>query len=238
MNEKHILIKNSMFEKLQRLGIPFIDEMFTKLLDELTCGVTSSVLSYKKDSEIKNLKIAIDELNKEYRSLYRSLKKLKDDETDYVEKRIMPIILDNILREEEEKKIKIIINGFESIVENLTKKDIILTYYDILRGLRAIDLEVFAMIKQANDFEKIENNEYVCKYIFNKLEQYNLISIFNPSLISNSDSWKGQPIRVKELVKKYQFNTTELGDEFIKFFKLSVGHPMLYFDSANSNNVN
>lgn len=116
---------------------------------------------------------------------------------------IFPIVIERLYEENEEDKVKLIINGFEHIVDNsLNDEHLILTYYDILKELRLAEIK--RLMEHTIEFDKWSQPAYkgpvslvfsdqtldemaLRQYIDNKLEKNGLI---HPLIESSAPSPK------------------------------------------------
>lgn len=100
---------------------------------------------------------------------------------DFIQERIGPIILSDLIEEHEDSKIVYILNGFENIFinENINES-LIINYYDTLRILRYADvrkLYFYSAITEDN-FESSEEElelQGLSQQIYSKLERLHLI---------------------------------------------------------------
>src|SRR5690554_5027469 len=53
---------------------------------------------------------------------------------EYIQERIFPIVLENLIEEHEDAKINLILNGFENVfIEEKTNESVVINFFDTLR---------------------------------------------------------------------------------------------------------
>lgn len=100
---------------------------------------------------------------------------------EFIQEKIGPIILSDLIEEHEDSKINYLLNGFENVfIEKNTNESLIINYLDTLRQLRYIDVKYlchFAHIEE-NDKSKYQEGskeEALYLQIYTKLERLYLI---------------------------------------------------------------
>lgn len=100
---------------------------------------------------------------------------------EYIQERIGPIVLSDLIEEHEDAKIVYILNGFEHVfINENTNESQIINYFDTLRNLRYEDLRLlyfYAAITTDNPFESAKSPELIGlqRQIYFKLERLYLI---------------------------------------------------------------
>lgn len=167
------------------------DLIFEGIAGQVAPGIVALRLAYKQKQMEKRVNIAIDLLGNRVDSVIKHLGKLNEEEYRFVEESVFPLVLENIIEESEEEKIKYILNGFESVIQDkITDEEIVLSYLDVLKDLRIIDIK--HLLKQTTEYrdqlsketlkleidlsEKGQRRSALTNYIHNKLEQLGLIS--------------------------------------------------------------
>lgn len=181
----------------------------------------SSIINYYKFYRMGK---RIDELDKKIVRMELKINELSDKDYNFLRQKAFPVMLENLFDEQQEEKVQLILNGFESIIENhITDEDKVFTFYDVLEGLRAHEIKrLMQHTKEYREMliknpEKLKlnfdispegnNNRAFLQYIDNKLESLGLIELtvydhgdFDPS--------RG-PI-------------TTFGENFIDFLKVKI----------------
>lgn len=204
-------------------GIPIKNVIGTEAIQGVGL-LTSGIYNYQAIRAQRN----IDSFREE-------LSKLKDNIIDnqktinYIKNTLVPITLDGVVNESQSEKIKYIVNGIKTTVndDSLQFDDITVIYYDILNELRVADIKMLFRIynkKCKADSAEI-NGEFVTtdedafdRYILNKLKDKSLITmpVLNGELVG-----KGLGI-----VGIDSLNITKLGSNFIQFFKVNYEESM------------
>lgn len=200
--------KDIFLEKGVEVGSAII---FDGIAGQVIPGVVGLRMDYKQKQMEKRLNIGIGLLIERVNQLEEDMRKLNDTEYRFVEESVFPLVFENIINESEEEKIKYIINGFESVIQDkITDQEIVLSYLDVLKALRLIDIE--HLFKQTSEYRKqlpkkglkleIDLSEMgkrrtaLTQYIYNKLEQLGLIQTITVDEISPEDG----------LVTKFGYN--------------------------------
>jgi hypothetical protein len=112
------------------------------ILGQIASGLVTAKLSYKQKRFEENVTLALNELKKR---VERIEKALNDDNYQFVQNNLFPIMFDYVIEESEKEKISIIINGFENAMQSKYNNDeqLIRTYFDILKELRINELMFF-----------------------------------------------------------------------------------------------
>ncbi|XCA82164.1 hypothetical protein ABKJ26_07975 [Exiguobacterium mexicanum] len=147
---------------------------------------------------------------------------------------VFPIILKQMIQEPQEDKIKLVIDGFEYLIEkNITDLDMIYLYYDVLHSLRDADI-----IFMTNNFINFHDNKTESSkslrmekdiqrninfYITNKLVSLGLVILkIDKNPITYEELKKGNNRNVgyesamRFDIEKYEL--TPFGESFIDFF--------------------
>ncbi|WP_233004449.1 hypothetical protein [Exiguobacterium aurantiacum] len=178
------------------------------------------------DHQIQNIKMKLD----------------ASDESIIFKEEIFPIIIKKMLDEPQEEKIKIIIDGFEHIVDrNISEQEIIFHYYDVLEGLRMADIVFMCsnyFVKKekssreevahlSSESEEVLAQKHIERYMANKLVRLGL-------LIEKADEEQMTYDVLKELTRNRtgyeyaakftinQYELTPFGFNFIDFFKFDT----------------
>ncbi|AMV09864.1 hypothetical protein GT3570_02740 [Geobacillus thermoleovorans] len=111
-------------------------------LGQLVLGVVAAKLSYKQKGFEENVTIALNGLKKRDE---RVEKALNDDNYQFVQNILFPIMFDYVIDESEKEEISIIINVFDNAMQPKYNNDeqLIRIYFDILKELRINELMFF-----------------------------------------------------------------------------------------------
>lgn len=141
----------------------------------------------------------------------------KETEIEFIQDKALPFILKNIAEEEQDEKIKILTNGFESVIyDSMYNEDSLYEYYDVLKSLRIKDIARMIQLYNAEfkdqETYNIGNFEFdgtSLEYIDNKLEQLGI----RRTVIFDDGTWESE-------IKKEEISSfTDFGQRFIKFFR-------------------
>ena len=168
------------------------DILIEGVVGQLAPGIISVRNAYKQRQLEESLIITISEINHKVDILSERIEDLSNEELAFVEKEVFPVFFDHVLEEPEKGKIKYFISGFETIIEHkFREKDLILSYFDVLRSLRIN--EIGRLISQTPEYrmkvysedagytlnseiiDQLQDKSAFIKYMDNKLEQLGLI---------------------------------------------------------------
>lgn len=79
----------------------------------------------------------------------------------YIDERIFPIVLEDLIEEHEESKIQLILNGFENtFIEKKNEESVVLNYFDTLRSLRYLDIKrLLYLAGESNEYNFVGQEE-------------------------------------------------------------------------------
>lgn len=222
---------NTLFLKLYNSSF---NQNFESLPSLLELGVNLIPIADRVYSEYQMRKI-----NKQLKSMQTKIESIVvklDASADALlyKQEVFPVILKQMIQEPQEDKIKLIIDGFEYLIEkNITDLDMIYLYYDVLHSLRDADI-----IFMTNNFINFHDNQTESSkslrmendiqmninfYITNKLVNLGLVILKvdkNPvtyeELKKGNNRNVGYESAVKFDIGKYEL--TPFGESFINFF--------------------
>lgn len=177
-------------------------------------GATPVLSNVIQNVKIRNLKRGLKELNNVVTTMSITLNETQEK---FIQEKALPLILKNIMQEEQEEKIKILVNGFESIInDSMYEEDSLYEFYDVLNSLRTKEIARLLQMYN-NEFQNQETYNIgnflfdgtSLEYIDNKLVQLGLRKVY----IINAGTY-GALKSPKEGT-----NFTDFGKYFIKFFK-------------------
>jgi len=132
---------------------------------------------------------------------------------DYINQRIFPIVITDLIEEHEDAKITLILNGYENVfINESTNESIIINYSDTLRGLRYADIMRFFYLANATEtysfYPRDSEENALVRNIDNKLDRLGLIKIFTRV---------GESKGLEFDTDKDKINLTMYGDRFLRF---------------------
>ncbi len=127
----------------------------------------------RAERRIKEHAIQLQRINKLFSSNIIS--------AEFIQEKVGPIVLSDLIEEHEDAKLNYILNGFENIfIDQNTNESIILNYFDTLRSLRYEDIKwlyYYAAIteKPIEDIKKNSREKSFFQQIYTKLERFYLV---------------------------------------------------------------
>lgn len=112
-------------------------------------GVSGAVQNYKRTRFEKNIKTFTEELQTKIEDIRVNLESKSDEQKIQIDQ-LFQFVLDYVIDEQQEEKIQYMVNGFVNITEHdHVSTDFVLTYYDVLKELRMIDIAVLRFMYNA-----------------------------------------------------------------------------------------
>lgn len=134
--------------------------------------VATAISSYAQKRFEDNVSIMIEELKNRVDNLEKKLKNYSPDEIKLLTHKIFPLVWDYSADEVQTEKVKMIVNGFEYIVEQkLLDQERVLELYDTLKTLRVNDIKTFISIEEGKCYEKMSNR------IVNRIANLGIVDI-------------------------------------------------------------
>lgn len=150
-------------------GGQLLEATIDGLLGQVASGLVSFKLSYKQKRFEENTKLALVALYQRQQRIEARLDSLPADCVDFVANTAFPLTFDYVIDESESEKIELLINGFESVIENKIKnQSIILTYNDVLKELRFDEIKELLRFDHRNPDSKLDMSEL--KELFSSLD--------------------------------------------------------------------
>lgn len=160
----------------------------------------------------------------------------KDDKfVQFLQEKVFPFILEDMMNEAQDEKIEFLINGFENIINReFTDQDKIIAYCDVLRQLRIDELKRLITYTQEykrlglsnikhlhpnatkEEYEEYYENKAYARYIDNRLINLGLIEI---ELSAKGSTW-GDLSKVTNPSNASK-RITSFGLRLIRFFDLT-----------------
>ncbi|MFY0800936.1 hypothetical protein [Peribacillus frigoritolerans] len=99
------------------------------LIFDVGVAATPVVSNFVQGLQIRNLKNVLKEIDKVIQTMNVTF---KEHEEKFIQEKTLPLILKNAIQEEQEEKISIMVNGFESIIyDSMYEEDDLYEYYDV-----------------------------------------------------------------------------------------------------------
>lgn len=143
-------------------------------------GISGAVQGYKRARFERNITAFAEEL-------YSNIDKLRENlETKNVEQKkkidqLYNFVMDYVMDEQQEEKIQYMVNGFVKITNHeKVSDDFILTYYDVLKELRMVDISVLRLMYNSRyvfDEDSNETFQDVMERHGISYEQYNSVRV-------------------------------------------------------------
>lgn len=117
-------------------------ELLVDTLGSLIPGGSGAIQSYKRTRFENNIKAFTEELHSKVEAIRINLESKSDKQKLQIDQ-LFQYVLDYVIDEQQEEKIHYMVNGFVNITKHeYVSTDFVLTYYDVLKELRMIDLAV------------------------------------------------------------------------------------------------
>lgn len=128
-------------------------------VSSLVPGLSGAISGYKRARFERNIKRFSEELAQRVDEIKSNLEKKSEEQKSKIDQ-LFTYVLDYIIDEQQEEKIKYMVNGFVTLTEHeRITDDFVLTYYDILKDLRMVDLSVLKLMYSSNYNIDVENTE-------------------------------------------------------------------------------
>lgn len=211
------------------------------LLGAVAPRINGAYISYKQHRFERNIKRLIGELSSRIDVLeenYRALNEYKQKEYQDV---YIEMLLDSIVDERQEEKIKMGVSGFISLMNNDSNENIMQIFFDTLTELTVLDIDTLKMYSFQSDtnWKDIEKKYGIdadrIKLVKEKLVRYGLLSRKNDIIRDNNqkeivdylkaceaDSKRKNPhgVKLSSKVKKVEdsesYRITTLGNGFLR----------------------
>lgn len=198
-------------------AVMLIDSLANGLLGTFATGLYATKTSYQFKRLEKNIKVAIEELNKRVEKLEQYI---TDENEEILKNQLLPTFWDFVIEEKESEKIQLFVNGLES---SLTKEEIdsemMYVYFDTLKQMRMKDIMSFQNV--------FINKNY--KITFKNIEgEFGLKAVFEGENIAYHSYLTSKLISLGLIVLVVingngtideHYSVTELGESLIKYFK-------------------
>lgn len=138
-----------------------IGELAVDSMSSLIPGVSGAVQGYKRKRFEENITNFVNQLLAHLEQVNKNLE-FKTTEQKIKVDQLFNIVMDYVIDEPQEEKIKYMVNGFVDLTshENVSE-DFVLTYYDVLKELRMVDISVLRlMYKSKYEFYREPNETF------------------------------------------------------------------------------
>ncbi|KML36384.1 hypothetical protein [Cytobacillus firmus] len=124
----------------------FIGEIAIDTGASLIPGLSGAISGYKRARFERNIKNFTVELSSRMDEIRINLENKTEEQKIKIEN-LYNYVMDYVIDEQQEEKIEFMVNGFVNITEHdQITDDFVLTYYDVLKDLRMVDLSVLRLM--------------------------------------------------------------------------------------------
>lgn len=126
-----------------------IGEIAVDTASSLVPGLSGAVTGYKRIRFEQNIKKFAEELNERVQEISIHFEEKTEEQKKKIDQ-LFQFVLDYVIDEPQEEKIKYMVNGFLSLTKHeKISDDFVLTYYDVLKELRIVDISVLRLMYQS-----------------------------------------------------------------------------------------
>lgn len=174
-------------------------------------------LSYKQHRFERNIKRLIEELNERVVTLENNYSKLNDEIKSEYNSKFVEMLLDNVIDERQEDKIRWNTNGFISLMNNEINENIMQIFFDTLSELTILDIDTLRMYSSLSDInwhdieDKYGIDTYQLKLIKEKLVRFGLLSRKNDLIRDRNND------EIVEYLKKLETDSKKKKPQGVKF---------------------
>ena len=171
-------------------------------------GISGAVQSYKRVRFEKNIKTFTEELHSKIEEVRLNLESKTFEQKEQIDQ-LFQYVLDYVIDEQQEEKIQYMVNGFVNITEHdHVSNDFILTYYDVLKELRMVDISVLRLMSAS-------------RYVFDQesRETYRDIMYRHGISYEQYEAVRRNLLRIGVLTTRTDLNITDDLKEISKTFK-------------------
>ncbi|RDI44050.1 hypothetical protein [Falsibacillus pallidus] len=185
-----------------------VGDMLVDSASSLIPGVSGAVQGYKRARFERNIRTFTEELHSKIEEIRVNLEHKTDQQKEKIDQ-LFNFVMDYVIDEQQEDKIQYMVNGFVNITEHeQVSDDFILTYYDVLKELRMVDISVLRLM-------------YSSRFIFDQEARETFHDVMERHGISYEqyESVRRNLLRIGLLTTKTDLNITDDLDEIVKKFK-------------------
>lgn len=135
------------------------------------------------------------------------------EKVNQVKEFVLPIFLEKLLEEDEDQKVKYVVNSIKRFIEEETLNESqLILIFDIIDKLRCVEVDYLISLRDNTEFlPSVEASENIITFIENKLERIGLIHIANlGKFVVNKEG--GPAYRYSDKTK-----ISNLGNEILNF---------------------
>ncbi|MEK4801063.1 hypothetical protein MHI02_05820 [Oceanobacillus sp. FSL K6-0118] len=185
-----------------------IGDILVDTTSSLIPGISGAVQGYKRARFERNITTFAEELHSKLDILRENLESKSGEQKERIDT-LYNYVMDYVIDEQQEEKIHYMVNGFVNITnhEHVTD-DFILTYYDVLKELRMVDISVLRLM-------------YNARYVFGKDSNESFHDVMEKHGISYEqyESVRRNLQRIGLLTTKTDLNITDDLEEIVDKFK-------------------
>ncbi|MBT2636448.1 hypothetical protein [Bacillus sp. ISL-39] len=185
-----------------------VGDMLVDTASSLIPGVSGAVQGYKRARFERNIRTFTDELHSKIEEIRVNLEHKTIQQKEKIDQ-LFNYVMDYVIDEQQEEKIQYMVNGFVNITEHeQVSDDFILTYYDVLKELRMVDISVLRLM-------------YSSRFIFDQEARETFHDVMERHGISYEqyESVRRNLLRIGLLTTKTDLNIKDDLDEIVKKFK-------------------
>lgn len=232
----------------------FAKESVTGLVAELAIDGVASLVpglsgvygSLKRAKLERNMQSFSDDLASRITELQTNLENKTSEQKQQIDK-LYGYVMDYVIDEQQQDKIKYMVNGFVKLTEheNVTE-DFVLTYYDVLKELRIVDIAVLRLYNYSHNqeretfedimeqhglsydqYDSIRNNLFRLGILTTKTEKkilddlknlFQSIKDIHDYLEKQAKGKRTSNLKLKRLNSDDRFELSKFGRDIVKFF--------------------
>lgn len=171
-------------------------------------GLSGAVQGYKRARFERNITAFAEQLHLKVETINANLETKTAEQRKEID-RLFTIVMDYVIDEPQKEKIEYIVNGFIDLTsQEKVSEDFVLTYYDVLKELRMVDISVLRLM-------------YSVRYIFDEGSTETFRDVMERHGISYDQyqSVRGNLQRIGLLVTRTDLHIAGDLDEIMKKFK-------------------
>lgn len=210
----------------------FIGDTFQILTDNIPLPFVGNVISSIKFNRLQK---RLKKHHKEILDIGEKVSHIDDvDFLMFLKGFLFPVILEELLNEEEERKIGCFLSGFGNVIEeNISSESKVLMYYDTLKSVRFLELQYLLSLvgskrRVDSQLTRIEPNYFrendfleIKDVVDNKLEGLGLVNTGRLNTIEEVKEAMNDAIKSRYTpTKRSKTIITPYGKKFLKFYCL------------------
>jgi hypothetical protein len=125
-----------------------IGEILVDTAGSILPGLNGAIQGYKRLRFERNMVAVAEELQIRIEEIRTNLENKTEAQKTKIDE-LFTYVLDYVIDEQQEEKIQLMVNGFVNITQHdQVTDDFVLTYYDVLKELRMVDISVLRLMNQ------------------------------------------------------------------------------------------